>query len=335
MNLFWKRIPKTATFEQNMANSHELYHTFVKTEKSALLVEYKELAAINFKQAKKQFKKTEDYIASPLHAQELRFTELQQDSDIKNYLRYEKSDAFDFVKQFKQVHFEEFSGNKLDKKQWVNAYRWSQDQIKGNYSNPGEFQAYTEGENTEVIDGQLHIITKRKDADGRVWTNDKGFVTKPFKHTSDLITGESITNAKGCVLIKFKLEGAKKPLQHFIRAYDQKNQRCITIMESRSIRKFSVGRSMRDSKITDLYSKISGINLEKDFHILEMEWNSEVVSWRLNGYLIHQDTRISKINDVHLAIGSCLKSKKGGEGKIIIDYIRTFDDRSHAESNEN
>lgn len=331
MNLFWKRLPNTANFEQNMADHHELYHTFVKTEKSDLLSEYKELAAINFKQAKKQFKKKEDFLESPLHKNELRFKELQQDSDIKNYLRFEKSDAFNFIKRFKQIHFEEFSGNKLDTKEWLNSYRWSHAQIKGNYSNAGEFQAYTEGENTEVIDGQLHIITKRKDADGRVWTANKGFSTSPFKYTSDLITGKSFTNKKGCILIKFKLVGAQKPLHHFIRAYDEKNQRVITIMESLSKRKFKVGRSIRGQQDSDLYSKISGINLEKDFHILEMEWNTEVISWRLNGLVIHQDSRVIDINNLHLAIGSRLTEKKGGEGKIIIDYIRVFDDRDKIE----
>lgn len=334
MNLFWKRIPKTAKFEQEMADHHELYHAFVKTEKSEILAEYKELAEINFKQAKKQFKKKEEYKESPLYEKEIRFNELQQDSDIKNYLRYENTDAFDFVKRFTQVHSEEFSGNKLDTEHWLNAYRWSYKQIKGNYSNPGEFQAYTEGDNTEVIDGQLHIITKRKDAEGRVWSEQKGFITSPFKYTSDLITGESFTNEGGCILIKFKLDGTKKPLQHFIRTYDEKNQRATTIMESISKRKFIVGRSLRGHKETDLYSNISGINLEKDFHILELEWNTEVVSWRLNGYLIHQDSRVAKISDLHLAIGSRLTGEKDSEGKIIIDYIRVFNDRKKVEEKE-
>lgn len=330
MNLFWKRIPKTANFEQDMANRHALYNTFVKTEKSALLAEYKELAEINFKQAKKEFKKKEEYLESSLYQKELRFTELEKDSDIMNYLRYEKTNAFDFNKRFTQIQFEEFSGNLLNSKEWKNAYRWSYDQIKGNYSNPGEYQAYTEGENTEVIDGQLHIVTKRKEAQGRVWTSEHGFMMKPFNFTSDLITGEYITNNKGCMLIKFKLEGAKKPLRHFIRAYDNKNQRCISILESLSTRKFLVGRSTRDGE--SRYAKTRGINLEKDFHILEMDWNNEVVSWRLNGYLIHQDTRLTGIDNLHLAIGSCLKGPKGSEGKIIVDYIRIFNDREDEEA---
>jgi len=327
MNLFWKRIPKTAKFEQDMADRHELYHSFVKTEKSKLLADYKELSEVNFKQARKQFKTKAEYLNSPLYEKEVRFKELSQDSDIKNYLRYEKSDAFHFIKRFTQIHAEDFSDNKLDNKRWANAYRWSHEHIKGNYSNPGEFQAYTEGENTEVIDGQLHIITKRKDANGRVWSEKKGFITAPFKYTSDLITGESFTNGGGCILIKFKLDGTEKPLQHFIRTYDEKNQRSTTVMESLSKRKFRVGRSLRAHKETDLYSDIKGINLEKDFHILELEWNSEVVSWRLNGYLIHQDSRVAKISDLHLAIGSRLTGEAGSEGKIIIDYIRVYADR--------
>lgn len=327
MNLFWKRIPKTAKFEQEMADRHELFHTFVKTEKSELLAEFKELAEINFKQAKKQFKKKSDYTESELFQKEVRFKELQQDTDIKNFLRFEKSNAFDFTKQFKQFFYDEFAANKLDAKKWINAYRWSHQHINGNYSNPNEFQAYTEGENTEVIDGQLHIITKRKDAEGRVWTANKGFVKQPFKYTSDLISGENHLTEKGCILVKFKLDGAKKPLQHFIRVYDDKNQRCITLMESFSARKFRVGSSLKDRKSTDFYSLVSGLNLEKDFHILEMEWNSEIVIWRINGHLIHQDSNIPNMKEMHLSIGSLLSGKKGGEGKIIIDYIRIFKDR--------
>ncbi len=325
MNLFWKRITKTATFEQEMADRHELYHSFVKTEKSALLEEYKELCEINFKQAKKEFKKKSDYMASPMYAKEERFKTLHQDSDIQNYLHFEKSNAFNFNEQFTQVSTEEFSGNKLDKK-WVNAYRWSYSQIKGNYSNPGEFQAYTEGKNTEVIDGQLHIISKRKDAVGRTWDKEKGFISKPYKFTSDLIAGEPFSSDKGCILIKFKVQGAAKPLHHFIRAYDNKNQRCITLLESNSKRKFKVGRAQRNGK-DNLYNTISGLNMEKDFHILELEWNKEVVIWRLNGHLLHQDTHVEDMKDLHLVIGSYLSGPKEAEGKIIVDYIRIFDQR--------
>ncbi len=328
MNLFWKRIPKTANYEQDIADRHELYHVFIKTEKSALLSEYKEFAEIDFNKAKKQFKKKEDYLNSELAEKEKHFNKLQQDSDIKNYLKYEKSNAFDFSKQFKQFFTDDFSVNKLDSKKWINAYRWSYNHIKGSYSNPNEFQAYTEGENTEVIDGQLHLITKRKDAEGRVWNKENGFVLKPFKYTSDLISGENHLTAKGCIQIKFKTLGASKSLQHFIRIFDDKNQRSITLMESVSKRKFRVGRSSKDKKQSDFYSTISGKNLEKDFHLLELEWNSEVVIWRLNGYTIHQDSRIPNIKDMHLCLGSCLLNEKGNEGKMIVDYIRIFKDRS-------
>lgn len=325
MNLFWKRIAKTANFEQEMANRHSLYHTFVKTEKSELLKEYKELADIDFKQAQKQFDSISEYKENPLFEKETRFNKLKEDSDIKTFLLYDKTNAFDFQKRYTQVSFEEFSGNKLDTSVWSNAYKWSNGQIKGNYSNEGEYQAYTDGENTEVIDGQLHITTKRKSAQGLVWSSEKGFITKPFDYTSDLISGINPTSESGCVLVKFKTESTNKAVQHFIRAYDAKNQRCITLLESKTKRKFMVGRSVRGKE--ELYSKITGLNTQKDFHILEMEWNSEIVSWRINGQLIHQDSRISEMKEMHLTIGSRITNKKGGEGKIIVDYIRVFDER--------
>lgn len=325
MNLFWKRIAKTAKFEQEMANRHALYHTFVKTEKSELLKEYKELADIDFKQAQKQFKNTSEYKESPIYEKETRFNKLHQDRDIKDYLLYEKSNAFDFQERYTQVSFDEFSGNSLDTSRWQYAYKWSHDHIKGNYSNADEFQAYTEGGNTQVIDGQLHIMTKRKSAQGRVWSSEKGFVNKPFDFTSDLISGIKPTSESGCILIKFKTESSSKALQHFIRAYDAKHQRCITLLESKAKRKFMVGRSIRGKN--DLYSKITGLNLEKDFHILEVEWNSEIISWRINGHLIHQDSKMAEMKEYHLTIGSKVTSKKGGEGKIIVDYIRVYDER--------
>ncbi len=329
MNLFWKRIPKTAAFEQKIIDNHALYHAVVKTEKSDLLAEYRELAEINFKQTKKQFRSKKAYRQSPMYEKELRINALKQDSDIKQFLHVEQSNAFDFIKHYKEIYLDDFSGHDLDKEQWINAYRWSYRHIKGNYSNINEFQAYTEGKNTEVIDGQVHIVTKRKEAEGRIWHKDKGFLKKSFKFTSDLITGESHLNRSGCVLIKFKLEGACKALQHFIRAYDDNNQRCITLLESLSPRKFRIGRSLKTKEgQDDFYSNVSGINLEKDFHILELEWNSEIMSWRINGRLIHQDFRMPEIRNMHLTIGSRLTKEAGGEGRIIVDYIRYYRDRT-------
>lgn len=325
MNLFWKRITSTAKFEQEMADLHEDFHSFEKTKTSDLLKEFTDLSEIDFAQAKQQYKQKGEYQASDLYPKEQRFNQLNEDSDIKNYLRYENSHKLDFYKHFEQTISEEFSGNKLNEEEWVNAYRWSNDHINGNYTSEGEYQAYTEGVNTDVIDGELHISTKRKDTEGRIWDKKKGFCTKPFKYTSDLIAGKEHLTDEGCVMVKFKVEGSQRPLQHFIRAYDAKNKRCITLMESLSKRKFVVGRSsIQNGKLVDLHNTIKGVNLQKDFHIIEVEWNKEIVSWKLNGHLIHQESRLIDSRNMHLVIGSRLTGAKGKEGKIVVDYIRYF-----------
>ena len=327
MNLFWKRIPQTTTFELELANRHESYNTFIKTEKSALLDEYKELAEINFKQSKKEFKNSEDYKASPIPEKEARFKVLSQDSDIKNFLHYNKTNAFRFEKRYELARVEEFSEKGLDKNDWINSFRWSQKLIEGNYSNEDQFQAYTEGKNTETSSGLLYISTKQKAVEGKVWTKDKGFITKPFNFTSDLISSTKQLPESGSVLIKFKLEGCSKALHHFIRAYDDNNQECITLLESLGKRQFNVGHTLRGQAHKSLTNKISGLNLEKDYHILELEWNPEVISWRINGFLVHQDSNVPQMQNMHLVIGSVLTKKKGNDGKIIVDYIRFFKER--------
>lgn len=325
MNLFWKRVPKTAKFEQQMADSHEMYLAFEKTKNSEQLKEYQDLKEIDFTQAKHQYKGDSEYKESPLYQKEQRFALLSEHTDIKNYLLYEKSDKLDFYKRFEQVRFDEFAGNNLDTYEWASAYRWSHEQIKGNYSTEDEYQGYTEGRNTHVVDGQLQIVTKRDDIKARMWHSTKGFVTKDYKFSSDLITGRDHLSSEGCVMIKFKVEGARAPLQHFIRAYDAKSQRCITIMESLSKRKFMVGRSsVNNGKKTALHNQIRGLNLEKDFHILDVEWNNEVVSWKINGLLIHQENKLEANSLMHIAIGTHVTGAKGGEGKLIVDYIRYF-----------
>lgn len=325
MNLFWKRLPDTSKYEQEMANRHEAYHAYVRLEESQLLNEYKALAEINFKLDKKEFKHKEDYEKSALYEKELRFLELQKDSDIKNYLKYHNSDKLDFFKRYKEVFIEDFSDKRIDELQWVPAFRWSYNQMHGCYSLENEYQAYSEGQNVDVINGQLQVITKRKDSEGRKWTEKKGFTTENYKFTSDVISGESHLEKSGSVIIKFKLDGAKKPLQHFIRACDDKNQRCISLLETFGIRSFKVGHTQREKQ--GLYSKVTGKNLQKDFHILELDWNSEIMSWRLNGLLIHQDTAAPDMDRLHLLIGSKVNNPKGEEGKIIIDYIRIYGER--------
>ena len=326
MNLFWKKIPRTSILEQEMTNHHILYHAFVKTEKTALLEEYKELSTINFKSVKKEYKNKAEYNNSTMREKELRYQTLSKDSDIKNYLHYEKSNKLKFHENFTQSSFEEFSGKEIDSNKWDNSYKWSYDQMKRNYSNANEFQAYTEGENTAVIDGLLQISTKQKNTEGRCWDEKRGFIMKPYNYTSDVISSNTFTSDKGCVIIKFKLSGASKSLHHFIRAYDSKNQSCITLLESKSKRSFVVGRNIRGENNSD-FSKITGINLEKNFLLLELEWNKEVISWRINGHLIYQKSNKVDMANMHLAIGSYLSNPNGNEGNIMIDYIRYFKER--------
>ena len=325
MNLFWKRLPKTSRFEQEMADRHEAYNALVRLEESHLLEEFEALSEINFKLDKKEFKRQEDYEKSPLFEKEQRYRDLLEDSDIKTYLKYHHSDDLNYFKQRKQVFYDEFSGDHLDDSQWVSAFRWSYNALNGSYSLPTDCQAYSEGENTDVIDGQLQIITKRKDVEGRVWTADKGFVTKSFKFSSDVISGESHLEREGTVVVKFKLDGAQQSLQHFIRACDDKNQRCISLFESLGIRKFKVGHMQKDSR--GMFSNVTGKNMQKDFHIIELDWNSEIMSWRLNGVLIHQDTTFPEMDKMHLLLGSKVNGEKAQEGKIIVDYIRIYGQR--------
>lgn len=320
MNLFWKRLPKTNRYEQLMADRHEAYHALVRLKESRLMEEFEALSELDFKLDKKQFKHQSDYEKSPLYEKELRYRDLLEDSDIKNYLKFHKSNELDFYKQHKQVFYDEFSGRKIDDQQWVPAFRWSYNALHGCYSLAGEYQAYSEGENTDVIDGQLQILTKRKEAEGRAWTEDKGFVNKNYKYTSDVISGESHLTEVGCVVVKFKLDGTKRPLQHFVRACDDKNQRCISLFESFGLRKFKVGHAQKGKQ--GMFSNIIGKNLQKDFHILELNWNKEIMSWRLNGVLIHQDTTFPHMDQMHLLIGSKVNAAKCEEGKIIIDYVR-------------
>jgi hypothetical protein len=328
MNLFWKKVPKTSKLEQDVANKHELYHAFKKTEKSNLLESYLELAEIDFKQARRHFKKKKDYLKSEFYQKELHLKELKQDSDICNYLAHEKSDTFNYFKNYKQTNFEEFTGNKIDSTMWIPAYSWSYNQVKGNYTSEGEFQAYTEGENTDIVDGELHITTKRKEKEGRTWKSNVGFINLPYKFTSDLISGMPITMNDGCLMIKFRLEGASKSLQHFITLHDEKNRESIILMQSKKKNKFVVGKKTQKGNKT---STVSGINLQKDFHILEMEWNHEIISWRINGVLIWQENNTIENKDMNLVIGSRVRNKKGKEGKIIVDYVRLFGDRNAIE----
>lgn len=325
MNLFWKRLPKTTKYEQLMADRHEAYHALERLKESRLLEEFEALSKINFKLDRKQFKHQADYEKSPLYEKELRYRDLLEDTDIKNYLKFSKSDELDFYIQHKQLFNETFSSDKLDDEQWVPAFRWSYNTLHGSYSAAEDCQAYSEGENIDVIDGQLQILTKRKDAEGRTWTDDKGFITRSYKYTSDVISSENHLENAGCVVVKFKLDGAQKPLQHFIRACDDKNQRCISLFESFGVRKFKLGHTQKEKE--GLYSKVTGKNMQKDFHILELNWNREIMSWRLNGVLIHQDTTCPEMDKMHLVLGSKMNAAKGDEGKMIVDYIRIYGER--------
>ena len=68
----------------------------------------------------------------------------------------------------------------------------------------------TEGNNVELSNGALKIVTRQEKATGKSWDPERGFFPREFDYTSGLInTGKSFRQQHGRFAAKIKLTGGQ------------------------------------------------------------------------------------------------------------------------------
>ncbi len=272
--LFFKRFRMSSGFKnfEMMKDSPERKRL---EELQTIIASDEFKARVAYLEDKHKWEKTEDF------GKEKRFAEMQKLPQLINFQKYKNSTALDFFKKWQLVFEDRFESGKLDTQKWMTQmYRASQS-LGHNFSQPGDLQAFTEGNNISVSGNSLKIETRRENAKGMQWQIPFGFVEHEFDYTSGVVSTAGIEWWKhGILEAKVKYSPAHH-LVDVIYLLGEEGSLQINLVEMGIKNRLGLLHKSHDEVKAECES-ISGLKTS-EFYIFSLEWNAHSLVWKING----------------------------------------------------
>lgn len=244
-----------------------------------------------------KWQKTEEY------ARYQKYLQLRKDPKVLHYLKFEKSNAFDFLKEW-EISFEDhFPGKVLDTAKWTANSYWADRLVGDNYSQPGDLQAYTGGKNVRVDQNRLSVLVKKEKADGKRWLPAQGFVPDTFNYTSDtLSTCRSFSQKEGIFEARIRFNPCRQVVQSFHLSGESVSPQ-VTLMEAGPASRAGLFEYPTAGK--PLFRGVDLKNLKKGMdYIFRLEWNKNHLRWKINDTPVFETDVPELKGELHLNLTS-------------------------------
>ena len=308
---------------------------FLELENSKEIDRYYELNKIL---SSKEFTEKKEYLLSKNKFEQTeayqKLKEYEKAKKSKKIIWYQElvnSPKFDEVKKWENTFSEDFSENKLDTNKWITQFFWGKTLIEQGYSLAGDKQLYTNGNNIDVSENSLKIITQKENAKGLAWDERFGFIPQDFEYTSGVVnTGHSFRQLYGKFEVKVRFTMAPNIFHAFWLVGDTMLPH-IDVIRQNGGNKLRVQGSVfwqnTQNKPSSFKAPLSGFNFSNDFYILSLEWTSTKLEWKINGVTYAQTTSNIPQMPAYLAFSSGVKGAKADSmlpAKFEIDWIRCW-----------
>ncbi|MBE9469422.1 MAG: glycoside hydrolase family 16 protein, partial [Bacteroidetes bacterium] len=316
-------------------NNSKRYKEFQILDGSKEIIDYEELETyinsqkfIDFKEYmedKKKFEKTEEY------QKQQKYFELKNSDIIKWYFSLIGSKKFDEIKKWNLTFEDDFVSPELDSNKWITNYFWGKILLNQTYVTKNEKQFFTDGENFEIHNSELSIITKKENIKGKVWNEKLGFIEKNFNYTSGLIsTAHSFRQKHGLFEAKIKVNKTF-PVQHAFWMLSDKIVPEIDILKYNNKNKLQMTNYWGDTAKNSFEKSSSKINADKfcdKYFIYSLEWTAEKLVWKINDTVIKTQTKGIPDEPMYLLLSSAILTDIDNNklpASLNIDWVRCYE----------
>ncbi len=309
-------LKRMKDFEKSKA-----YKAYVKVQNSSLPAEFarlqKEIADETF-QRENQFwanenrwQTTEDY------KNEMRYLQLNDSPDISFFFAQDVKKIHEYEK-WEMVFAEEFDWKRLGDSHWTPGFSYKNQAMKRVHSYADEKQANNGGKNTGTINGIMTLVTREEMAVAPAWDAKKGFVSKEFEYTSDVITtADHFRHEEGLFVAKVRCEGR---INHTAWLGADMPLPLVKLFHFNG-RNIFVGNT---SKSGFEGEKISGISA-KDYYIYALDWSKNELIWYINNIEVYRTRNNVPREALYVALSSFISAnQRPTEGKLEVDWVRVY-----------
>ncbi len=298
------------------------YRTYKKVADSSLPKNFEELKntieSEEFKERKVYLEDKQRWEKTEAYQKEQDYNKMKSDPLFINYLKYKKSNAFDFFRNWNLVFEDRFEGQTLNTEKWQTITSAAQKTIGKNFSQPEDLQSYTNGENIKVKNNHLQLQVKKEKTETMVWNPASGFVSTEMDYSAGLLTtGEIFTPQYGILEAKIKFS-PNKHIEDVFCLTDNKNEYRINLLECGKVNR--LGLSSKNSSANE---SLSGLDSE-NFYIFKVEWSESKISWKINNQEILSTTaHINTPLSIHLS-NIVIEPLAQTSHQFEVDWIRFF-----------
>lgn len=245
---------------------------------------------------------------------EARFNELANSEDIKFYINQRK-EIIDWAEMFRPTMYDDMSSSK----NWKPGFGWANPALKDGCSRTDELQTYNNGANTFFVEGRMDIETHAEPKRAIAWDTKKGFIEHEFEYTSDVMnTREAFSQAEGLFMAKVRSQGIG---HHFFGLTTGKMNQPLLALYHYNGRVHQVGLvNGKESKMATLRGMLRSM-----YYVYTLRWTKEHLIWYVNNLEVLRVANTLTADERFFLAQSFLPAKeKGGEGKLKVQWIRTY-----------
>ena len=327
-----KEIKDALKFENS--KKYELYTTALASDK---LKEYNELKdyveSDDFKKTKEYMNTKDKFKLSDEYKDLQEYKQLGNSDKIKWYYKHKDDKKFDFYKKWRNTFYDDFDKTELDNEKWLTQYYLGKKFLKEGYSQATDQQLFTNGENLNIGNSILTILTQKEEANGKIWHPRFGFYPTKFQYTSGLInTAESFRQQYGIFRAKIKIDNGY-PLKHGFWMVPDRISPEIDIFsfDKKSPRKVNLnnywGEFNAQEKVGIEKSTLSGPDFSNDYYIFSLEWKPGQLLWKINGITVKKTTKGVPEEPLYMIINSGVQADTDEDklpGKMHIDWVEAY-----------
>jgi beta-glucanase (GH16 family) len=274
-------------------------------------------------------KPQQKYEQSKEYKLEQEYIELRDSEKMKWYQKLVKKNDFDKLKAWKLTFEDDFTGSSMDSSKWMTNYFWGEVLLKDTYALPGDKHFYTKGQNIEVSDSVLKIITRQEKANGKVWNPTLGFMPQEFDYTSGLIsTANSFRQKYGKIRVKARMASA--PVRQAIWMVAE---RILPHVDIAKLEKGKLnygnfwGNITEKGGVQKKLSKKGGGKFTSDFFIYSLEWTPEQLVWSINDKPVLTQTQGVPQEPMYLVLSAGVSNGlSGGQlpANMEVDWVKIY-----------
>jgi len=327
---------------KQLAKSHQL-KSFFKLQNSQ---KFKDFQTFEKSKELADYLNLEKYLASEEHKEILKsigekendeankkkkFEDFKNSKKFKWYLSVKDSNKFDIIKKWEVVFEDDFTGSELDSEKWMTRYLWGDKLINDAYALETDKAFPTDGNNIELSNSALKIVTRNEKTEGKVWKQPFGFVPQEFDYSTGLISSAKSFRLKyGKVEAKIKVNYAK-PVNYNFWMASEKNLPHVDILKLNK-KKTKVELAHHTGDLSDkgpnsIKSEFNGLDLAQDYFIYTFIWTPEKLVWKINDVVVNEQKKNIPQEEMYMVFSSSMTGKATGSGlpaSLEIDWIRCY-----------